>query len=1121
MTFASVAVIPSAAWLSCGLVSGAVSCIYNGAGPTAPNQVVGTITVTATAKGNGPWTNCSNVTVDQGVGIDSDPTNNQSCFTLRKPPIDVGIVKTGALVPATAPALTGVSYTLTVTNVLAAFSGNNAITVTDVVPAGMTFNTATGTNWICGTLPVTAGNTMTCTYTGSGPTASNQVIGTIAVTGTVTGAGSWTNCAIVAIDPAAGTDTDPTNNKSCITLTKPPVPIDVRIDKTGALVPSSIKPPPNNETFSYTLTVTNVLGTFSGNGAIVVTDNPPAGLTYTAITANAALWSPCALVSGAVSCTYIGPGPTAPNQVIGTITVTATATGAGPWTNCANVAVAPGAGTDSNSSNNQSCVTLNAGGFTPVNPPPNITESCGVNVIFVVDESGSIASPTNYTSNVVSAMTTAAHMFNTNGAQGAAVFFNNTATIVHPWGTNTLQTGVIAGGYAPAGETNWQDAMQKALSLLTPPPPNVPPNTHPIIIFITDGNPDAYGPTGLATTDATYATNQAIAVVNQIYALGVPIIGMGIGVVDMTHLNALLGGHTNFGSYVGLESDLQHQISLLCPGLVLRKSMNPDKYAFTYLSWPVTPPYTDNITLTVTNPTSSAVNNVIVHDQLPAELTSPSGYVPAGQAIAAGPLVTWTIPSIAANATATLSFNVNVTPASQPVSYPAWDCHIKNFAQVISANGVAEPPYAMPPNTAPHLMANALTGPVHEPDEDSDYACMTYYVPTGGGCTDNTLTVTKTTVGAEGICVAGQSCAFKIVVTPDCKPFSGPVLIGDGVFSGANPVSSTITGITTSSSGYVPPFSGCPWPSAWNSTSTPTSCSATINPALSAGQSITFNVTLTAPTTPGNYTNCFVADGKPPVPSNFPNAYSTLAPIPNDTNGYGHPWGDCVGFGVAPAPGIVKPPVPPPGACPPGTGAKSAGCVRPLECRPPKVSNPAGTACVCPSGTIAKGGECVKPPRECRPPMVPGAIAGQCVCPTGTVQRGKECVKQPQACRPPMVSGPVAGQCVCPTGTVQRGGECVKQPQACQPPMVSGPIVGQCVCPTGTVQSGRECVKRTICNAPARLDARGACECPTGMVLQNNVCVGQERRPPAFSPGSNRPVPFQGGHGPANSPRFP
>lgn len=222
---------------TCGALPAAagqtITCTYTGPGPTAPNQSLGNIAISATASGSAPFPpfrNCARVGVPLAGGlVDTDPRNNVDCVTVKKPH-DVAIKKTGELTEG--PAASGATFNLAVTNVYGPFSGANIIQVSDVVPPGMTFTAATGPNWTCGTLPATAGQTITCTYTGPGPSAAGQSLGNIKVTATTTGDGPWENCALVGITPGSGvTDFDPANNRDCVTLKKRPKPNDVTIEK--------------------------------------------------------------------------------------------------------------------------------------------------------------------------------------------------------------------------------------------------------------------------------------------------------------------------------------------------------------------------------------------------------------------------------------------------------------------------------------------------------------------------------------------------------------------------------------------------------------------------------------------------------------------------------------------------------------------------------------------------------------------------------------------------------------------------------------------------------------------------------------------------------------------------
>ena len=131
--------------------------------------------------------------------------------------IDLGIGKIGERNPNNPNG--PYNFTIGVRNLGGSLSGPQTITVSDIVPAGMTFTSVTSTNWTCLPLPVMpAGGTLTCTYTGSFPIATSQLLGTIDIVATG-GDGPFENCALLA----APSDGNPSNNKACVTVKKDPV----------------------------------------------------------------------------------------------------------------------------------------------------------------------------------------------------------------------------------------------------------------------------------------------------------------------------------------------------------------------------------------------------------------------------------------------------------------------------------------------------------------------------------------------------------------------------------------------------------------------------------------------------------------------------------------------------------------------------------------------------------------------------------------------------------------------------------------------------------------------------------------------------------------------------------
>jgi uncharacterized repeat protein (TIGR01451 family) len=157
-----------------------------------------------------------------GVCACPEGTVQDGGFCVTAKPIDLGIVKTGGTTPF-CPAPNYI-FTLTVTNIGNGFPGTNNIVITDVVPNGMRFDTATGAGWTCNPLPANAGTTMTCTYTGPAPTAG-QVLPAIAIGVTALGSAPfppYTNCASVGTIASSGyLDSNAANDNACVTVSKP------------------------------------------------------------------------------------------------------------------------------------------------------------------------------------------------------------------------------------------------------------------------------------------------------------------------------------------------------------------------------------------------------------------------------------------------------------------------------------------------------------------------------------------------------------------------------------------------------------------------------------------------------------------------------------------------------------------------------------------------------------------------------------------------------------------------------------------------------------------------------------------------------------------------------------
>ncbi len=219
---------------------GVMHCTYSGSGTLATNaSIMSTMVVHYTTTGTGPFTNCATVGIPSSIGTDQNPSNDTACATVTPNnsgnTVDVGINKTGGTTPVQLPYYV---FDMTVTNNGIALSGSGNITVTDTVPANMTFNSIGGPGWTCTPPSGGPGTVINCTYPVNGVPAG-QVLPVIHVNATAGGPAPYppfTNCASVTV---AG-DTVPGNNNSCVTVTKPAgLPPITKLECKSPLVPNA------------------------------------------------------------------------------------------------------------------------------------------------------------------------------------------------------------------------------------------------------------------------------------------------------------------------------------------------------------------------------------------------------------------------------------------------------------------------------------------------------------------------------------------------------------------------------------------------------------------------------------------------------------------------------------------------------------------------------------------------------------------------------------------------------------------------------------------------------------------------------------------------------------------
>ncbi len=217
-----------------------------------------TITVDVAATTVGDVQNTASIT---SAETDQNPINNTAnATTTVSPRVDVRIAKAGSAANAVAGGT--FTYTLTVSNV--GPSAATGVTVTDVLPTGLSFVNGTAAN---GGAVTNNGQNVTAAIGNLAAGASTTVTINVNVAGTATG--NLLNTASVTRNEF---DLDATNDTANLTT---PVTRQVDIGVTKASNPTTVVP---GNQVTYTLVVTNS-GPSDATG-VIATDTLPAGVTF-------------------------------------------------------------------------------------------------------------------------------------------------------------------------------------------------------------------------------------------------------------------------------------------------------------------------------------------------------------------------------------------------------------------------------------------------------------------------------------------------------------------------------------------------------------------------------------------------------------------------------------------------------------------------------------------------------------------------------------------------------------------------------------------------------------------------------------------------------------------------
>jgi uncharacterized repeat protein (TIGR01451 family) len=165
-------------------------------------------------------------------------------------------------------------------------------------------------------------------------------------------------------------------------------------------------------------------------------------------------------------------------------------------------------------------------------PNPNLPPRCGIDVMLVLDESGSI-NTSGKTEVVRNATRAFLNALSGTGAAVSIVDFSTTAARPVPYTTVTDGTiastfePYLANGYKPSGWTNWEDAFTKVREA------NTQGTVADLVVFITDGDPTARNTetgqeTGLVE-GAAAAMRPALAQADLVKGQGSHVFALGVG----------------------------------------------------------------------------------------------------------------------------------------------------------------------------------------------------------------------------------------------------------------------------------------------------------------------------------------------------------------------------------------------------------------------------------------------------------------------------------------------------------------------------------------------------------------------------------------------------------------
>jgi uncharacterized repeat protein (TIGR01451 family) len=328
---------PSVAFVSaagsgwtCGHAGGVVTCTRPG--PHAVGAAIPPVTLVGTVNASGGTvTNSATVSPATGGTADPDTTNNTvTADTTVLPGADVRIA--GKNVTSGLPATAGSNVTFVIQPRNGGPAGAVNAVVTDTLPAGWTFVSASGPNWACGN----AGLTVTCTRANFPAGATNDITIVATAPGNASVGPTGTTYTNTASIGSASNDPNAGNNSGSVNVLVLPDGADLRLAKT-----KTPNPVAQGSELVSRLTVTNN-GPRPATGPLRVVE-VLSGETY--VSNSGSGWS-CTLAGNVLTCDHPNTGGLAVGASLPVLVVRTTATSPGTLVNeaCTGGSVPPGAG---------------------------------------------------------------------------------------------------------------------------------------------------------------------------------------------------------------------------------------------------------------------------------------------------------------------------------------------------------------------------------------------------------------------------------------------------------------------------------------------------------------------------------------------------------------------------------------------------------------------------------------------------------------------------------------------------------------------------------------------------------------------------------------------------------